>query len=364
MTHHLGILGGGQLGRMLALSAQPLGVRVTVLEPNPEAPARFAATHIAAGYDDEIGLEQLSRCDTVTFEFENVPDTAAAHLAKKAAVFPNHESLSIAQDRWSEKTRFRELGIETAEFRPATTLDQARAAFDDLGPMVLKTRRFGYDGKGQAVVRTRDELERAHGSLNGAPAIAEELVPFKRELSIIACRSRHGQIVCYPLTENHHEGGILRTSIAPAAHVSERTRARAESMARDLLEHLDYVGVLALELFDVDGKLVANEFAPRVHNSGHWTIEGAVTSQFENHVRAVCGFPLGSTELRSPAVMTNLIGSIPDRCALLELSDSHLHDYDKAPRAGRKVGHVTTLGATPEAAMEKARRVQEVVSRG
>lgn len=361
MPQHLGILGGGQLGRMLALAAHPLGIRVTVLEPNPDAPARAVATHIQASYDDHEGLSRLGDCDVVTFEFENIPEAAARALSEKRAVYPPHEALRVSQDRVTEKSTFQSLGIETAQFRQVDNQHDAIHAFAELGPIVLKTRRFGYDGKGQAIARTKEEVSSAHASLGGAPAIAEQLIPFDRELSIIACRTLEDEVRLYPLTENYHQGGILRRSIAPAPAISSDVARQASEMVTRLLNHLNYVGVIALELFLVGERLLANEFAPRVHNSGHWTIEGAVTSQFENHVRAVCGLPLGDTSLRSPCVMTNLIGEVPRHADLLEIRDTHLHDYDKAARAGRKVGHVTSLGPTPEAALEAANQVRALI---
>lgn len=363
MTQHLGILGGGQLGRMLALAARPLGIDVTVLEPNPESPARSVAHHLVAEYDDEVALRELSHCDVVTFEFENVPDQAVRLLAQNQAVYPPPDALRVSQDRFTEKSTFRALGIGMAEFVAVDSLVDAQRAFVALGPLVLKTRRFGYDGKGQAVVRQTSELERAYESLKGAPAIAEQLIPFERELSIIAVRGRDGAIATYPLSQNTHKNGILHTSVAPAPNVEPDLARQAEEMVKKLLSHLSYVGVLALELFQVDGKLLANEFAPRVHNSGHWTIEGAVTSQFENHLRAVCGLPLGGTQLRAPSVMTNLIGSIPPHDEILALPDCHLHDYQKAPREGRKVGHVTTLGTDLEAAQAVAKQIAGLISR-
>lgn len=356
----LGILGGGQLGRMLALAAHPLGIHVMVLDPNPEAPARAAAKHIAAAFDDQSGLDELAQNNFCTFEFENIPDDVVLSLESKSRVNPCALALRTAQDRWVEKNAFLELGIPTAAFRKVDSLEDALAAFEELGPIVLKTRRFGYDGKGQAVIRAREDLEAGYTSLQGAPAIAEELVSFQRELSILICRGQAegtAPIEIYPLTENVHRNGILHTSTAPAVNLTPELSEQADSYAKRLVEHLDYVGVLALELFQVDGKLVANEFAPRVHNSGHWTIEGAVTSQFENHVRAVMGLPLGSAALRSPSVMTNLIGRVPALPSLLALRDTHVHDYSKAPRAGRKVGHVTCVGKTTEEAQERAAQV-------
>ncbi len=262
---------------------------------------------------------------------------------------------------------FSELGIPTPQFRRVDSLEDAKHAFEELGSIVLKTRRFGYDGKGQAVVRQLSELEAGYESLKGSPAIAEELVPFDREMSIIICRAQGKapsaeSIEIYPLTENVHRSGILHTSTAPAPQLTPELQRTAEQAARRLAHHLSYVGVLALELFQVGDRLLANEFAPRVHNSGHWTIEGAVTSQFENHVRAVTGLPLGSASLRAPCVMTNLIGSVPMPEQLLSIPDTHLHDYNKEPRAGRKVGHVTSLGKTIDDAKERATRVAQALN--
>jgi len=361
MNRRLGVLGGGQLGRMLALSAHPLGIAVSVLDPNPEAPAKVVAHHVLSEFDDPKGLLQLSNCDWVTFEFENIPDTAAAQLAAQSPVFPPVAALSVSQDRFIEKNRFLELGIPTPRFLPVDNLADAQHAFSVLGPMIMKTRRLGYDGKGQAVVRRRGDVDEAYEKLAGASAIAEQIVAFDREISVLGCRSQHGELLFYPVVENVHREGILRTTIAPAPDLRPTLVEAAQRAVAALMDHLNYVGVLALELFVVGDQLIANEFAPRVHNSGHWTIEGAFTSQFENHVRAVCGLPLGSTALRCPAVMTNLIGDIPDRHALLAIDGAHLHDYGKDPRAGRKVGHVTVLGASLSEALAKTKQIEALL---
>jgi 5-(carboxyamino)imidazole ribonucleotide synthase len=360
-VRHLGILGGGQLGRMLAFAARSLGLEVTVLDPDPDSPARAAANHILAEYDDERALAELSECDVITFEFENVPEKSASQLAKNRAVFPPTDALRVAQDRWIEKSTFQKLGIATPRFLQVDSLEDAQEALSQLGAIVLKTRRFGYDGKGQAVVRSAAELESGYLRLGGAAAIAEELVPFQRELSIVAVRDQEGQIATYPLIENTHKDGILRKSVAPALHVSDEIARQATNAVSQLLEHLGYVGVLCLELFDVGDRLLANEFAPRVHNSGHYSIEGSVTSQFENHIRAIAGLPLGSTAPRAPSVMVNLIARVPNKRALLAVPDCHLHDYEKAPREGRKVGHVTCVGSTPQEAQERAQLVSQLL---
>lgn len=346
---NLGILGGGQLGRMLALAAHPLGIGVTVVDPNPSTPALAVARNIVTAYDDPVGLAELAReCDVVTFEFENVPDGAVRELAKSRPVYPSAEVLRVSQDRLFEKTAFVELGMRTPGFLAVDSQNDVERAFEELGPLVLKTRRFGYDGKGQKVVRGAADCAGAFEELGGVPLIAEAFVSFERELSVIVCRGTSGETVVYPLVENHHEGGILRRSIAPAPNVPEATCALAESWARALVTHFEYVGVLALELFDLGDGLLVNECAPRVHNSGHLTIEGAKTSQFENHVRAVCGLPLGSTAMRGPTAMLNCIGAMPNPAEVLAIPDAHLHDYGKPPRPGRKVGHVTILAETYE----------------
>ncbi len=354
MGTHLGILGGGQLGRMLALAARPLGIDVTVVDPDPEAPARAVARHVCCPYDAPETLAALSACDHVTFEFENIPDSVAKTLQETGRLTPPVAALQTAQDRYLEKSVFNLLGIRTTRFAPVHSKSDLQAAFSDLGPLVLKTRRFGYDGKGQAVIRTEEELDKGYESLKGAPAIAEELVVFDRELSVLVCRSKSGEHAFYPLTQNIHEGGILRKSLAPAPQISSALQEKAEEAARKLTDHFGYVGVLALELFVVGEDVIANEFAPRVHNSGHWTIEGATTSQFENHVRAVCGLPLGRATLRAPAVMLNLIGSLGNRDGFLSVVDCHYHGYEKEERPGRKVGQVTFLGSTPAEAETRA----------
>jgi 5-(carboxyamino)imidazole ribonucleotide synthase len=339
----IGVLGGGQLGRMLALSGLPLGLRFRFLDPAPDAPAAAVGEHIAAPYDDEGALERFAAgLDVATFEFENVPAAAVDYLEAHVPAFPPRQALATAQDRVSEKECFRALGIPTAPFLPVDEREGLERAVEVLGlPAVLKTRRFGYDGKGQFVLRAVGDVERAWEALGGVPLILEGFVPFERELSILGVRARSGETAFYPLVENHHREGILRLSLAPAPALTPELQQAAESYAARVLEALDYVGVLAIELFQRGGELVANEMAPRVHNSGHWTIEGAETSQFENHLRAVAALPLGSTAPRGYSAMLNLIGEIPDPAQVLATPGAHLHLYGKAPRPGRKVGHVT-----------------------
>jgi 5-(carboxyamino)imidazole ribonucleotide synthase len=338
----VGVLGGGQLGRMLGLAGRALGLELTFLDPNPESPAAAVGPLLARDYTDEQGLALLAGSDVVTFEFENVPVAAVRALEAKVRVCPGSGALEVAQDRLNEKTCFRSLGIGTPPFEAVASWDELAAALERVGlPAVLKTRRFGYDGKGQAVLRTLADARAAFERLGSAPLILEGFVAFERELSVIAVRSISGEVACYPLVENHHAQGILRKTLAPAPATTQDLQRAANQHIEKLLTHLDYVGVLALELFQVEGALLANEIAPRVHNTGHFSIEGARTSQFENHLRAILGLPLGSTEVPAPCAMLNLVGSAPNPAAILAVPDAHLHWYGKAPRPGRKVGHIT-----------------------
>lgn len=346
----IGILGGGQLGRMLALAGYPLGLRFRVLDPAPDAPAAHLAEHVAGRYDDPAALERFVQgANLVTYEFENVPVDATRWLAERVPVLPPPQALETAQDRLFEKQCFQQLDIPTAPFLPVNSRSDLDMAIEQIGlPAVLKTRRLGYDGKGQVVLRTPDDARQAWTLLGGVPLILEGFVPFDRELSILAVRSRTGAMTFYPLVENHHQEGILRLSLAPAPDLSPGLQAQAECYAARVLEALDYAGVLAIELFQVGDRLLANEMAPRVHNSGHWTIEGAEASQFENHLRAVLGLPLGSTAPRGVSAMLNLIGSMPDPAAMLAHPGVHLHLYGKAPRPGRKLGHITLVDTDPQ----------------
>ena len=350
---NLGILGGGQLGRMMALAAYPLGIRTRLLDPKDPTSSGEVAELLAADYDDSDALDRFARdLDAVTYEFENVDAAALDHLERRLEVRPGRQALEVSQDRLTEKNFFRDNGIETTPFAAADSLEQLRAAVHEVGlPAVLKTRRFGYDGKGQAIIRTPDDVREAWDEVGGVPMILEGFVEYQRELSILAVRGADDEIRFYPLVENHHDAGILRLSLAPAPGLDSAAgvalQERAESYARQLLEELDYVGVLALELFQVGDRLLGNEMAPRVHNSGHWTIEAAETSQFENHVRAVLGLPLGTTATRGHAAMLNLIGGIPDPAEVLARPHVHLHLYGKEPRPGRKVGHLTVRHDNP-----------------
>jgi 5-(carboxyamino)imidazole ribonucleotide synthase len=339
----VGFLGGGQLARMMALAGIPLGIRSSFLDPASDACAGVAGDLIVDAYDAPAGLDRLAAsADVVTFEFESVPAASAERLASRVAVHPPPRALDVAQDRLSEKWLFAQLGIETTGFVAIDSQGDLDAA---ARPGVLKTRRLGYDGKGQRVLAGAGDSEGAFDDLGGVPLLLEDLVDFDRELSAIAVRSRDGEVRCYPLVENHHAEGILRVTHAPAPGLTPELQALGERYVTAVLEELEYVGVLALELFQVGAQLLANEMAPRVHNSGHWTIEGAETSQFENHVRAVCGLPLGGIAARGTSTMVNLVGGVPDAAAMLAIDGAHLHQYGKAPRPGRKVGHVTVTGA-------------------
>lgn len=339
----IGILGGGQLGYMLALAGYPLGLRFRFLDPSPEAPVGRIAPRVTGDYSDRAALEKFAHgLEVVTYEFENVPVDAVHFLAKKVPVFPPPGALEAAQDRLREKQLFEKLGIPTTEFASVSAASDLDLALKKVGlPAVLKTRRMGYDGKGQWILRTQEDVRTAKEGLPRLPFIAERFVPFTRELSVIAVRGKSGETAFYPLVENHHRNGILRLSLAPAPGVGPEIRRAAEDAARRVLESLHYVGVLAIEFFERDGELLANEMAPRVHNSGHWTIEGAVTSQFENHLRAINGYPLGSTTAIGASAMLNLIGELPVSAQVLAIPSAHLHLYGKEPRPGRKLGHVT-----------------------
>ena len=345
----LGILGGGQLGRMMALAGYPLGISCTVLDPGANPCAAQVCDHIRGEFENDFAamyaLAQVS--DVITFEFENVPMESARWLAERVPVFPPPRALEVSQERLAEKRFFASLGIPTPPFAAIESEADFRAAVAEIGlPAVLKTRRFGYDGKGQAVIRTPAEADAAWERLGGRPLILEGFVPFDRELSLIAARGRDGRIVTYPLIENTHLDGILHRSVAPAPDLGEELTERAAEFASRVLTELDYVGVLAVEWFQDGPRLLANEMAPRVHNSGHWTIEGALTSQFENHARAVCGLPLGRADAVGFSAMYNFIGNVPAAAEVLSNPDAHLHLYGKSSRPGRKVGHVTLRAGT------------------
>ncbi|MFN3702755.1 5-(carboxyamino)imidazole ribonucleotide synthase [Thermomonas sp.] len=364
----VGILGGGQLARMMALAGAPLGLRFLVLDTVADACAGQFAPMVVGDYTDPAALAEFaSRIDVATFDFENVPAESAEWLSGRLPVFPGPRALATAQDRLAEKTLFCDLGIPVPPFAAIDTLAQLREAVATIGtPCILKTRRLGYDGKGQFRIKTPADIEAAWNALGSQAErvglILEGFVAFQRELSVVAVRGRDGEFRAWPLTENWHVDGVLSASLAPAP-VDDALRDTALAHARKLAEALDYVGVFALELFCRDGELLANEMAPRVHNSGHWTIEGSETSQFQNHLRAVLGMPLGDTRSVGHACMLNWIGAMPDAGPVLREAGGHWHDYGKQPRDGRKVGHATLRADAPAELAAALRRVGEALDR-
>ena len=349
----VGIIGGGQLAQMLAKSVEHLGIKCTVLDPNPDCCARLICNHIQGNYADPDALAKLAQVsDVVTYEFENVPSAAAEIIGQHCPIEPNAIALDVAQDRALERTMFSKLNIAVPAYALVDDLDSLDAAIKAVGtPAILKARRLGYDGKGQVLINDPDHARQAFETIGSVPAILDQFVEFTRELSIIATRSRVGEIVYYPLTRNIHRGGILRVSKSPARNVSDAIAAQAQNAIKNILEHFDYIGTLAVEFFQIgegsDAHLVTNEIAPRVHNTGHWTIEGAQTDQFENHMRAVMGMELGSADPVGHSAMVNIIGNEPRAGALEAMPEAHVHMYGKAPRAGRKIGHVTLNAPSP-----------------
>jgi 5-(carboxyamino)imidazole ribonucleotide synthase len=343
----IGILGGGQLGRMLAMAAARLGLKVHIYSDVDDAPAfQVCDAHTVAAYEDEAALAKFaSVCDAVTYEFENVPANAASVLATIKPTNPNAKALAVAQDRFDEKSFATNLGLKTAPFAAVNSADDAATVFAKIGgPAVLKTRRLGYDGKGQAKVKSAEECKAAFASFKSVPSILEGFVSFDFEASVVAVRGADGTFAAYDPAENAHENHILARSTVPARLTKQQVE-NAKTIAKKIADALDYVGVLGVELFvQKDGTLLVNEIAPRVHNSGHWTIEACIVSQFENHIRAVAGWPLGSTERHSDAVMENLIGEQAADFEALAAKGGGLHLYGKSEiRAGRKMGHVTYL---------------------
>ncbi len=338
----IGVLGAGQLARMMALDGFPLGFRFFLYDTSG-SPSAGIGTIVSDPHNQQTELADfLRQTDVVTYEFEHLPLDLAERVAASRPLHPNVRALAAGQDRELEKALFTQLGIPTAAYRIARSAAELADAVRSLGlPAVAKSATQGYDGKGQAVIRSLDDVEAAWRTIGHERLIVEQFVTFRRELSILAVRSPAGEIRVYPLAENHHHDGILRYTLAPAPAVTPQLAAQADACIGRLLDHLDYVGVLALELFETtDGNLLANEMAPRVHNSGHWTMNGAATSQFENHLRAITGLPLGDTSPRRPTCMINLIGCQIDLAGVTSLPDCHVHLYDKAPRPGRKVGHI------------------------
>lgn len=360
---NVGVLGGGQLGRMLALAGVPLGLRFRFLEPQRPAPVDGVGKVVRARYDDVDAARRFaSGLDVVTYEFENVPSSTAQLLEGLLPVHPSAGALSLAQDRLAEKQAFESLAIPTPAYHSVESREGLDEAIGRVGvPAVLKTRRLGYDGRGQAVIDSPAGADAAWEALAGSLLLLERFVDFSRELSIIGARGQDGEIVFYPLVENEHRAGILYRTHAPAP-VSAALQALAEGYLRGLLEKMQYVGVLALELFQRGDELLANEMAPRVHNSGHWTQDGARTSQFENHLRAVCGFSLGSCDPYGYAGMLNLIGQVPPTERVLGIPGARLHLYGKRPRPGRKLGHVNAVGKDPADVVATLDRVERLLT--
>ena len=342
----VGIVGAGQLGRMLALAGYPLGLDFLFLDKEAGTPAAQLAPQLTGSFTDPALLAELARrCEVVTFDWENVSVDALSRIAAATRIAPPLAALATAQDRWAEKRLFKQLGIPTNAAAPVESLAELTTAVERIGlPGVAKTRRLGYDGKGQCVLRQPGDVALAWEQLGGQGLLYEAFVPFDYEVSLIGVRSSTGEIATYPLNRNLHRDGILRLTRAPWHAPLVETAARR--YMRKALTHFDYVGVLTIEFFVRRGKLIANEMAPRVHNSGHWTIEGAVTSQFENHLRAILGLPLGDTRALGHSAMVNLIGDMPPRAGLLSDKSLFLHDYGKTPRPGRKLGHVTLVETT------------------
>jgi 5-(carboxyamino)imidazole ribonucleotide synthase len=352
----VGVLGGGQLGRMLGLAGIPLGITFRFLDPAPDAAAGpTGSLHVASLADADAAAALGDGATVVTYEWEGVPGATARAAGERAPLRPGSRALEAAQDRLVEKRLFAALGVPVPRFAPVDDRAGLTQALDEVGlPAVLKTRRGGYDGKGQRVLRDDRDVDAAWRDLGDVPLLLEELVTFDREVSIIGVRGVDGTTARYPLVETQQEGGVLRMARAPAPATTEEVDAEAASIVEQLLAELDYVGVVAVELFERDGRLLANEFAPRVHNSGHWTIEGAVVSQFENHLRSILGWPLGSTAPRGHSGLVNVLGVLPHPERVVGVDGAHLHEYGKAPKPGRKVGHVTVTADTPE---ERDRRL-------
>lgn len=359
----VGIIGAGQLGQMLALAGYPFALQFRFLDSSAEAPGARVAPIVVGAFDDLAALRRLAaEVDLVTYEFENVPVAALHEMAAKRPCFPPVDALRVSQDRILEKEMFGRLGVPTPPYRAVDSLPELEAAVAALGlPCVLKTRRLGYDGRGQRVLRRRADVGPAWEALGSVPLILEGFVAFDREVSIVGARSTRGETRAYPVVTNTHRDGILRVTVAPTRAAA--LQRAAEGHLRRVLDHFDYAGVLTIEFFVQGGRLVANEMAPRVHNSGHWTIEGAATSQFENHLRAILGLPLGDTRPVGHSAMVNYIGTLPERERVLALPGAHHHDYGKAPRANRKLGHCTVVAPTAAGRDALLRRLLRLVPR-
>lgn len=356
----IGIFGGGQLGRMMALASYPFNLRFSFYDAHQDCPSAPLGQLIGDAHGTDASLDAfIASADVFTYEFENIPVAWVERIAAQKPVYPSVKSLAVSQNRLNEKQLFQTLNIPAAAYHEVRCEQDLAQAVSALGlPLVVKTTMGGYDGKGQFVLRAAADVAQCWAELQGgAPLIAEAFIKFERELSIIAVRSQNGETRCYPLAWNTHHQGILSHSIVPAPQVDPATQAQAEDYITRILHDLDHVGVLTLELFQTADGLYANETAPRVHNSGHWSIEGAVCSQFENHMRAVAGLPLGVTDAIRPSAMINIIGRHPQTADILAIPETHLHLYGKAERPGRKLGHITVTAANYQALQ---RRIAEI----
>ena len=368
----LGMLGGGQLGRMFTIAARTMGYEVVVLDPDKESPAgKLATTHICADYSDQAALDQISKnCDVVTTEFENVPASTLEALAKTGPVRPGAKAISIAQDRIQEKNFLKNNGFFTAPFAVINSLEDLKNNISEIGtPAILKVSRFGYDGKGQFGINVESDIENAWETLKGEACVLEQRMPLDIEVSVVLARGTEGEVVTYPVSENIHESGILDVSVVPA-RIDKNLEEKVISMAKNIAAALDYVGIMAVEFFISDGKILVNEIAPRPHNSGHYTLDACVTDQFEQQVRAVCGLPLGDTTLLSPVVMINMLGDIwhggkaPMWQKLLDHPNVKLHLYGKREaRPGRKMGHFNVLSSNIDDALKLAEDLKQQLSK-
>jgi 5-(carboxyamino)imidazole ribonucleotide synthase len=368
----LGMLGGGQLGRMFTIAARTMGYEVIVLDPDSESPAgKLATNHICADYADEVALGYIAKnCDAITTEFENVPASTLELLAKSSPVRPGAKAVTIAQDRIQEKNFLKDNGFSTAPFAVIQSFEDLQQGIQQIGtPAILKVARFGYDGKGQFSIKTESDIDKAWETLQGEACVLEQRMPLDIEVSVVLARGIEGEVSCYPVSENIHEDGILDVTVVPA-RINKKLEANVIDMAKQIATALDYVGIMAVEFFISNGKLLVNEIAPRPHNSGHYTLDACVTDQFEQQVRAVCGLPLGDTTLLSPVVMINMLGDIwhngeaPKWEKLLNHPNVKLHLYGKREaRPGRKMGHFNVLSSNIDDALTLAEDLKQQLSK-
>lgn len=367
----LGMLGGGQLGRMFTIAARTMGYEVVVLDPDKGSPAgKLASRHLCADYSDQTALDEIATsCDAITTEFENVPASTLEALAKSCPVRPGAQAVTITQDRIHEKNFLRDNGFPTAPFAVIHSLDDLKSAIDEIGtPAILKVSRFGYDGKGQFSIKAQSDADKGWENLKGEACVLEQRMPLDIEVSVVMARGLEGEVTTYPVAENIHEEGILDVSVVPA-RIDKELETKVTDMAKQIATVLDYVGVMAVEFFISNGELLVNEIAPRPHNSGHYTLDACVTDQFEQQVRAVCGLPLGDTRLLSPVVMINMLGDIwhggnaPKWQKLLDHPNVKLHLYGKhVARPGRKMGHFNVLASSVDDALNLANKLKDQLS--